>query len=157
MALKGDRLELQTDTSFNCSTVAEQGCVAFFNTLGSGIDLDDPNNTLVIPASLTSGTTYYPAGILLNNIVNIDTTRQHLNFHKNEVLAGAHVTILRQGWVVTNQVMPGTTPALGNPVYVGYSGLFTNQNNNAIYPSIKAEWASVKDPDGYAKIYIHMP
>jgi Arc/MetJ family transcription regulator len=37
-----------------------------------------------------------PVGLLLNDMVNIDLTRQHLNQHKDEVQKGGKVTLLKR-------------------------------------------------------------
>ena len=51
----------------------------------------------------------YPLGVLLNDMVNLDLTRQHLNQHKDEVQKGGKITILRKGYVVTDAI--SGTPA----------------------------------------------
>ena len=101
MALKSDRFELQTDISFfyNAGT-ATRGCVvAHGGTAGSGAAMDQGANLAV------KSTSAVPIGILLNDVVNKDLTRTHLNQHKDEVQKGGKVTILRKGYVVTNVVM----------------------------------------------------
>ena len=82
MALKGDRYELETTIDFFMNEVAERGGVATLSTAGSGAALDQ-SAALVSYATNQSGIA--PIGILLNDMVNIDQTRQHINFHKNEV------------------------------------------------------------------------
>jgi len=82
MALKADRHELQTDISFFMNEVASRGGVAVFSTAGSGAAMDS-NKALVTYKAMPSGSV--PAGLLLNDMVNIDQTRQHINWHKDEV------------------------------------------------------------------------
>ena len=122
MALKPDRVELLTDISFFMNTTAERGGVASVVTATSGVGVSmDDANAAVAYASVASGAK--PLGVLLNDVVNLDPTRQHINWHKDEVQVGGKVTLLRQGQVTTNQLVAGTTPSAGADAYVGASGL----------------------------------
>jgi hypothetical protein len=118
MALKPDRIELLTDVSFFMNTTAERGGVASVVTGASGVAMDDAT-AVVAYAAAASGSK--PIGVLLNDVVNIDLTRQHINWHKDEVQLGGKVTLLRQGQVTTNKVTG--SPAAGVDAYVGASGL----------------------------------
>ena len=100
MALKADRHELQTDISFFMDEVASRGGIACLSTGGSGAALDQSAALVTYSAAAASGT--IPVGLLLNEMVNIDLTRQHINFHKDEVQKGGKVLLLRRGTVVTN-------------------------------------------------------
>jgi hypothetical protein len=83
MALKGDRYEGVTDVSFFMNdTSANKGGIVCLSTGGSGVALDQ-SNALVTYEATASGN--IPIGLLLNDMVDIDQTRQHFNFHKNEV------------------------------------------------------------------------
>ena len=104
MALKPDRIEAYTDISFFMNEVGDRGGVVVHSTSGSGVSMDDPNAVVEYAAS-PSGKS--PAGLLLNDVVNLDLTRQHINWHKDEVQVGSKVTLLRQGQVTTNVVATG--------------------------------------------------
>lgn len=121
MALKPDRVEQTTDISFFMNTVAERGGVvsAVTATTGVGVSMDDAN-AVVAYAAVASGAR--PLGILLNDVVNLDLTRQHINWHKDEMQVGGKVTLLRQGQVTTNRLVAGITPSAGVDAYVGASG-----------------------------------
>ena len=93
MALKSDRNEVQTDISFFMNEVATRGGVVSLSTGGSGAAMDQ-GSALVTYA--VSGARVVPMGILLNDMVNLDLTRQHINQHKDEVQKGGKVTILRR-------------------------------------------------------------
>ena len=86
MALKPDRIETQTDVSFfmnnATSSTIVRGGVASVSTGGPGVAMDD-SGAVVSYATATSGCK--PVGVLLNDVVNIDLTRQHINWHKDEV------------------------------------------------------------------------
>jgi hypothetical protein len=87
MALKSDRYEFQTDISFfyNAGTATRGGVVVHDTTAGSGASMDQGVN-LVKYAQVTAASR--PVGVLLNDVVNKDLTRTHLNWHKNEVQKG---------------------------------------------------------------------
>ena len=83
MALKSDRYELQTDISFFYNEgTATRGGVVVHDTAGSGAAMDQGVN-LVKYVAVTA--TSRPVGVLLNDVVNKDLTRTHLNQHKDEV------------------------------------------------------------------------
>ena len=157
MALKTDRSTLQTDISFFMNEAATRGGVVSVSTGGSGAAMDQ-GVALVTYVADPSGKV--PVGLLLNDMVSIDLTRQHLNQHKDEVQKGGKVTLLQKGWVVTNS-FEGTNPAVGNPAYLGHSGnnatsaLAGNPTNPAHL--VVGRFLSGVDEDGYAKVFIDLP
>lgn len=152
MALKPDRIELLTDVSFFMNTTAERGGVASVvtSTSGVGVSMDD-GNAVVAYAAAVSGSK--PVGVLLNDVVDIDLTRQHINWHKDETQVGGKVTLLRQGQVTTNMLVAGTTPAPGSDAYVGVSGLIGTSSTNAVKIG---QFLSAKDSDGYVKVSVNL-
>jgi hypothetical protein len=152
MALKPDRIEAYTDISFFMNTVGERGGVVVHSTgvVGSGVSMDDPN-AVVEYAAAQSGRA--PAGVLLNDVVNIDLTRQHINWHKDEVQVGSKVTLLRQGQVTTDQVDSGLTILGGTPAYLGPSGLLTTSSTDSVQVG---RFLSDYDADGYVKVDINI-
>jgi antitoxin (DNA-binding transcriptional repressor) of toxin-antitoxin stability system len=154
MALKSDRYEFQTDISFFMNETATRGGIVCLSTGGSGAAMDQ-SQALVTYSANPSGKK--PMGFLLNDMVNLDLTRQHLNQYKNEVQKGSKVTILRKGYVVTNMI-EGTNPAAGDDVYVAHSGNIAKSNivSQETMTSI-GKFLSSKDQDGYAKVEINLP
>jgi len=153
MALKPDRkYGIGVDISyFSSSATAERGGVMVHDTAGSGAAMDDATALVKYPSSV-SGT--YPAGVLLNDIVDLDLTRQHINWHKDEVQLGGKVTLLRQGDVVTNVVATGLTISAGQAAYYNTTGAFTN-----VQPAGGTQvgrFLSTLDADGYAKIAVNI-
>ena len=141
MALKGDRYELETTVDFfwTSGTTAERGGCATLNTAGSGAALDQ-SAALVQYGAAQSGAS--PMGVLLNDVVNIDQTRQHINFHKNEVQTDGKVTLLKKGWIVTNMFDPGVLTgvnkiAKGDTAFVGPSGLISNKQTPETTQEVK--------------------
>ena len=158
MALKSDRNEVETDISFFMNEVATRGGIASISTVGSGAAMDQ-GGALVTYAALPSGK--IPVGLLVNDMVNIDLTRQHINQHKDEVQKGGKVTLLRKGYVVTNNI-EGTTPTAGAPAYVAHSGNLSiadlsNDDTDADGSTrVVGRFLSTVDEDGYAKVYIDL-
>jgi hypothetical protein len=159
MALKQDRSTLQTDISFFMNEVAERGGVVSLSTAGSGASMDN-GSSVVTYSALPSGKV--PMGLLVNDMVNIDLTRQHLNQHKDEVQKGGKVTLLSKGWMVTNK-LEGTAPNAGDLAYLGHSGNLAssdlaNDDTDATGASrIVGRFLSDVDQNGYAKVYIDLP
>jgi hypothetical protein len=152
MALKPDRIELLTDVSFFMASTAERGGVASVVTATSGVGVSmDDGNAVVAYAAVASGAK--PVGLLLNDVVNLDLTRQHINWHKDETQVGGKVTLLRQGQVTTNMLVAGTTPSAGADAYVGASGLIGTSSTNAVKIG---QFLSAKDTDGYAKVSVNL-
>jgi hypothetical protein len=151
MALKPDRIELLTDISFFMSTTGTRGGVVSISTAstGVGVSMDDAD-AVVAYASNPSGA--YPVGVLLNDVVDLDLTRQHINWHKDEVQKGGKVTVLRNGQVTTNNI--DGSPAPGQIAYVHSGGnLSATQLTGAV---AVGQFLSAKDSDGYAKVSINV-
>ncbi len=158
MALKADREELQTDMSFfyNAGTATRGGAVCH-GGVGSGAAMDqaaalveytgDPNTKSVV-------------GILLNDVVNLDLTRQHINWHKDEIQKGNKVTLLRRGWCVTSSI-DSVTIAVNDVAYLssGTAGNLTNVTPTLanVGPLTVGRFLSTLDEDGYAKVEVGMP
>ncbi len=158
MALKGDRYELQTDVSFFMNEVAERGGVVTLASTStpSGTAMDSSANVVTY---VTNPSGKVPLGILLNDMVNIDLTRQHINWHKDEIQKGGKVTVLRKGYVVTSLIGSGT-PTAGAYAYVADSG-YISTSTRALILDLGAQpigrFLTAKDADGYAKVEINLP
>jgi hypothetical protein len=157
MALKSDRYELQTDISFfyDAGTATRGGVVVHDTTAGSGAAMDQGVN-LVKYAAVTAASR--PVGILLNDVVNKDLTRTHLNQHKDEVQKGGKVTVLRKGYVVTNSITSASVSA-GDPAYachVNAGNLRVDSPGSSGVLQV-GRFLSSKDEDGYAKVEVNLP
>jgi hypothetical protein len=164
MALKADRYELQTDISFfwgGAAAATRGGCVVHDSTAGSGSAMDQGANKVIYKG--TAVATDSPVGILMNDVVNKDLTRTHLNQHKDEVQLGGKVTLLRKGYVVTNSIESNTTPSAGEVAYVHDDGTISNGANIKVATAIASgnlaigRFVSAKDEDGYAKVEVNLP
>ena len=155
MALKEDRYEESTDISFfyNEGTATRGGAVVLDAALASGAAMDQGGN------KVKYGTAGVPVGILLNDVVNKDLTRTHLNQYKDEVQKGGKVTVLTRGWVLTNMIEDSIDPAAGEIAYISASeaGDLTNVAPGSSGSLAVGRWMSQKDADGYAKLYVNLP
>ena len=161
MALKADRHEESTDISYfyNAGTATRGGVVCLDAAAlagASGAAMDQGENLVSYQAAAV---TDVPIGILLNDVVNKDLTRTHLNQFKDEVQKGGKVTLMTRGWVVTNNVTG--TPTAG---MLAYADSATAGNITAADVPLSASgqlaigrWGSRKDADGYAKLFITLP
>ncbi len=150
MALKGDRHELDTEVTYFMNETASKGVVVSVNTQGSGSAMDS-SAALATVAANASGAA--PLGVLLNDVVDIDQTRQHLNWHKDEVQKGGKVTILTKGFIVTDKI--SGNPTAGGTAYLANSGLIST--TQATGASAVGRFLSTKDADGYAKVSVNLP
>ena len=156
MALKADRNELDVDISYfyNAGT-AERGGVVALASAGSGAAMDQAGAKVAYTAAAND---VMPVGVLLNDVVNLDLTRQHINWHKDEVQKGGKVAVLKKGYVVTNMITG--TPTAGALAYLddATAGNLTIKANVDSTEYIHVgRFMSTKDEDGYAKVEINLP
>lgn len=165
MALKSDRYEFQTDISFfyNAGTATRGGVVIHDTTAGSGASMDQGAN--LVRYAAVSGTSV-PVGILLNDVVNKDLTRTHLNQYKDEVQRGGKVTVLRKGYVVTNNITAtGVVPAASGAGLAGQPAYACHVNAGNVRPDspgssgnlLVGRFLTSRDVDGYAKVEVNLP
>lgn len=156
MSLKGDRYEFKTDISYFMNEVATRGGIVSLSTVGSGAAMDQAAALVTYAANSTG---VKPVGVLMGDVVNYDLTRQHINFHRDEVQLGGKVRILQEGYVVTNNII-GTPVATdlavltssGNVMPLALSAAGTNLS---LRPYV-GWFGSVKDEDGYAKLNVKL-
>jgi len=138
---------------------ATRGGVVALSTGGSGAAMDQ-GAALVTYSAEPSGSV--PVGLLVNDMVDIDLTRQHLNQHKDEVQKGGKVTLLTKGYVVTD-MLEGTSPSAGDLAYLAHSGrlaasdLASDDVDDDGSTRVVGRFLSSVDQDGYAKVFIDLP
>lgn len=158
MALKADRYEESTDISFfyNEDVATRGGVVVLDAALASGAAMDQGGSKVMYKQATA---TDVPVGILLNDVVNKDLTRTHLNQYKDEVQKGGKVTVMTRGWVVTSNITGSPAPG-----QVAYADSATAGNISVLAGTAAASgnlavgrFMSQKDADGYAKVFINLP
>ncbi len=150
MALKADRQVLAEEGSFFMLTTGEKGGVVCQTTAGSGSALD---SALAVVAYAANPSGNQAIGVLWNDVVNIDLTKQHINFQRADVQVGSKVNLITQGWVNTNMI-EGTVTVPG-PAFIGHSGKFISTAFAGGYKV--GHFLSVPDEDGYAKVSVRLP
>jgi len=163
MALKGDREynEITDITNFwlaSQATAVEKGGVASVVTQGSGATLgvnitDDPN---VVDYDASVGASTVPKGILLQDVaLAMSTTRDFPNYEKgDEIRPGDKCTLIRHGWVVTDMITSGQTPAIGGTAYLGNDGLLATgavSSSRAV-----GRFETTKDANGFCRVFIDL-
>ena len=179
MALKTDRIHIDSQIDFFMNEVAERGGIVCVSTAGSGSAMDQAKQLCTYPASVSGAK---PLGVLMGDMVDIDLTRQHENWFKEEVVKGGKVTIWNKCTVVTDRVYPGITVAAGDVAYAAPSGYVSNRVHYApwsawtrnqilasgthdpgvmippdFYDLAVGRFLSTKDEDGYAKLSVNLP
>ncbi len=151
MALKSDRVESYTDVSYFMNTVGERGGVVVHLTSGSGVGMDSSSSVVIYPTGVVSGTR--PAGLLLNDVVDLDLTRQHINWYRDEVQVGGKVTLLRQGQVTTDLLHSGDAPVAGSDAYYDNAGKLTTTSTNSVKVG---RFLTSKDSENFVKVDINI-
>lgn len=153
MALRGQRNHLDSKIGYFMNETATRGGFVVQSTSGSGIAMDQAG-AVATYAAAPSGKR--PLGVLMCDVVNNDLTRQKGNAHKEEVQINGKVTIWSKGYVVTNMIYPGVTPAAGANAYLAHSGLI--HTSDVIGGNqLVGRFDSTKDEDGYAKVDFNLP
>jgi hypothetical protein len=158
MALKGDRVVGDGgEISFFMNETATRGVCVVFDTSasGSGVAMDQAEAKVKLP-DVANSSGEYPVGILLNDMVNIDPTRQHINQHKDEVQLGGKVTVLKYGQVTTSSIYSGQTPGPGLMAYAALDGTLMAGTSVPNDTTRIGTWMSKKDADGYAKLQVNI-
>jgi len=158
MALKADRIEESTDIShfYNAGTATRGGVAVLDAASASGAAMDQGANLVKYAIAVS---TDVPIGVLLNDVVNKDLTRTHLNHFKDEVQKGGKVTVMTRGQVTTNSITGN--PTAGGLAYASNTTAGNIQTDAGTAAESGAlcigRFLSVKDSDGYAKVHVNLP
>jgi len=137
---------IQTNSSLTnimgfCNEVTPKGRILVFD----GNTHQDPYDGWVVPKTNIAETN--PVGLLLNDVVNVDLTRSHINWHNDEVQVGSKVSVMSIGEACVPVI---GEPNVADPVYYTYEGQITAEPHSEPI----GRFLSRKDQDGYAKIKI---
>lgn len=153
MALKPDRYHVESEIGYYCNDVVNRGVILGFGSSGSGAALDQTAAIASLPGANVSGVK--PLGMLMNDMVNVDLTKFHQNWYKDQMPVGGKCTLWKKGWVVTDQVFPGATPVAGDPAFLAASGTIHNVVTNL--GAKVGTFLSAKDEKGFAKVELNLP
>ncbi len=137
---------------YYCNQVADRGRVMIYDTTASGLGGMDEANAYVIMPTSSGGV---PAGVLMNDVVDVNLSRYKLNEHKDEVQKNSKVRLAKVGMLVTNCVVAGVNPVAGSGAYFTTSGEFTMTAGGT--HSLVGRFDSSKDSDGYCRVEINLP
>ena len=85
---KGDRiLEIGCGEGRLLQKLSDRGIIVTASSQGSGAAMDDSSAVVQV----ANNTAEKPVGLLLNDVVDLDLTRQHINYAKDEVQKGSKV------------------------------------------------------------------
>jgi len=152
--LKGDRQIDSSEIRYFMNAIAEKGVVVTMSTAGSGSALDHTDNVVQV-SSNSSGTN--PVGMLLDTVVDIDQTKQHVNWYKDETVIGNKVSLMTKGWVVTDKVVTATAGARAALASSGFVTAVSDiSSHNQLTQPIVGRFRTTKDEDGFAAVYIDL-
>src|SRR5688500_18725704 len=121
MALKPNRNIRHDSIGFYCNEVAERGRAMVYDASTSGLGgLDEAGALVKMPTGSVSLTAV--AGILMNDVVDVDLSRYRLNEHQDEVQKNSKVRLAKVGFVTTNCIVAGVNPVAGSGCYATTSG-----------------------------------
>ena len=121
-----------------------------------GVAMDSTSNVVTLAAN-SSGAK--PVGLLLTEFVDLDLTRQPVNWHKNQSNIGEKASIMTKGWVTTDQIYG--TPTAGQWAVLSSSGTITGVDQFDVSidytarPRVGTFRTSV-DEAGFASVYIDL-
>lgn len=150
MALKPDRVIEMSSVHGTLSDVASKGVVLAYSTGGSGAVLGDNKQVYTLSAS-ASGVKV--AGVLLQDVVNIDQTRYTRNMSKEEAVIGDFVDVATKGWVLTTKYTG--TPTHHAPAYLTANGVVTptvSSTGGTVATPFVGYFGGAPDEDGYVKL-----
>lgn len=153
MALKPTRITVPGGDSvaYFMNEVAERGGIVVWDSSVTGLgNLDDPNAVVVNPLAPTGNV---PVGVLMNDVVNLDLTRTHLNQHRDEVQVNGKVAVLKIGTVHTNRLLSGDIPVPGDDAHYTVAGEFTNSVTTS---PVVGKFTSTVDADGYVVVDVRL-
>jgi len=157
MALREDREIYQDTIKYTCDVVAERGSTLVVSTAGSGVALGESAGVATL-ASNPSG--YKVAGMLLGDVVSVDETRYHRNFHKDEQKTGERVRLLRHGVVTTDKLHAGYSPTDGSTAYLTSSGTLRSSadaSGGIVATPKVGEFKGLKDESGFICVEVNLP
>lgn len=155
MALRPDRVIEMTDCTHTIAAIASKGVVLCYSTAGSGVALGDSHGVLQL-ASSASGLRV--AGILLQDVVNIDETRNHINWNKEEQNINDFIDVATRGWVHTDKYTG--SPTEGNKAYLTSNGTVTptvSSTGGVAATPLVGEFGGSPDELGFVKLKFNFP
>jgi hypothetical protein len=156
MALRPDRVLEMTDGTNILNSTGSKGAVLSYTTVSASGVANGDSGGFVQVASNPSGLRV--AGVLLVDFVDIDETRFHVNFNKEEKNSGDHADMVTRGYVVTDKVIG--TPSAHAKAYLSSSGCVTptlHTTGGLVATPLVGEFGGILDEHGFVKLLINLP
>lgn len=157
MAIKPDFNVLEWELGYYLNETADKGLVVCISTASSGTDLDGSANLATVKANPSGA---YPIGVLVDQVVNIDTTQYVTNVHKPEINIGNKVSIVKKGWLVTDKVHAEQTVTAGKTAVLYASGLVgdavTGWEPQHVNNPYVGRFNSGKDENGFCRLSVDL-
>lgn len=155
MALKADRVIIETDITMTCESAQSRGVVLVVTTDGSGVAIGERAGKADVKAD-PSG--FKVHGLLLHDVESVDETRYHRNFHKHVEMVGQRCTVVRKGRLTTDKVIG--SPTDGAVAYLVGSGNLApgrSATGGLVATPKVGVFRSKKDESGFATVDINLP
>ncbi len=155
MAIRGPYQVVADKCDLVATGVASAGMVGCYSTATSGTGFGDTAGKVSF-ASSPSG--LKPVGLLMHEVVNIDTTLYRLNPYKDEINIGSRCRLMRKGWVNTDKVTG--SPTAGDDAYLTTAGVLTptvSSTGGTVATPLVGKFETAKDESGYAQVAIDLP
>ena len=149
--LKPDRNLTQWVFNYQAGAAASMGGLVSASTTASGNAANGPG----VAEYVTNPSGAFVLGVLLDDVEVLNSYLDRSPY-REVVNVGDQVSIGKEGWVVTNMIVPAITVTAGQTAYLGQSGYFTNVQSPAQAPKV-GRFETSKDEDGFAKISINIP
>lgn len=157
MGLKPHRNVIEDDISYFMNATGERGVMVFAvtGTYGTGAGVDSANRVAEI---VTNPSGRLSVGMLLNDMVNRDISREIPEVYKFEQQVGTKCHLAVQGVLVTNMIGAGqASGALQYPIaaYAGTRGfLYSSAGYAASGWPVVGKFLTGVDTQGYAQVRI---
>lgn len=148
--LKPDRNLTQWVFNYKAGAEAEMGGLVSSSVPASGVGANGPATA----SYLANPSGAFVLGVLLDD-VEVLGNKSDRNHYRESVGVGDQVSIGSEGWIVTDRILPNTTPAAGSSAYLGVSGYFSSTQATGA-PKV-GRFETSKDEDGFAKISLNIP
>lgn len=134
----------RTNLRFFCDDVVAKGSVVELADMHPGVSGE---TFPVVRPGYHSG---QPMGVILNDVVNKDLTRCHLNWNSGEVQVGGKVSICQEGWLTIGSF--DNHVKAGSIIYYDKEGLPTTRDTGR---SIGRAMSS-SDADGFVQVRVQL-
>ena len=152
MAIKGPRnfsLGADSEISYFMNEAAEAGIIVVYTADDiTDLSLDNAANEVAIPTDNDDG---YPAGLLLQDVLDLDLTYSAGPLWGTQALVGEKVELAKGGWYQTDKLKSGDTPERGEDAYYAADGELSTSGIHRV-----GEFESGVNSEGFVRVRIQL-